>query len=756
MKRRIRPRFEQLEDRLTPSSLGQPWPNPGHLTLSFANDGTLINGAPSCLVQTLNRLAPTSQWQQTVLKAVQAWVPTTNVNFSVVGDGGQPFGSDGSVQGDSRFGDIRVGMASLPANLVATTAPFSWTGSTWSGDIVLNSAYNFSLNGQGGYDLGTVIMHEAGHALGLPDNSSDPGSIMYANYTGPRTGPDSLDVRNIQTLYGARSPDANANDTLATATPIGNLPSQLGFNADLPTAGDIDYYKIQTPLLDLGLSALNIQVNAAGMSFLTPTVSVFDASGRLLSTQTAASPTSNTVTATIPNPQVLGTYYFAVSHTSADPFAVGDYSVNITYKGVLGTVLTGIVPSLIQGTVNTVNHVNSVLTSATMLTAAFGSSAADQRFSYLYQSNLVYGGDADYYKFTVPQVSASTGAYALDAMVWQAAPGGLAPALHFFDSSGKPIATQVMADSSSVFALQLLGVTPGQSLYVEVAGQTTQGPSSTGFYVLGIKFNQQPETVAPPLGSATLSTAGATDRAMLAMNQNGVFYFELGAANGGAASSSVTMTVYGPNRTVALAFTVAANAAPRTTAVYLPAGVYTIVYSLASSARTLPPTTYWVSGEVLSDPIGPYYTSPSPANSTSMSDMSTTSSSGSTTGDDNTDTISSTTTFNASGSTVTIGTGSDSSSVAIPPPGQSSTQSFTTSAGVTTVTLTTSSDGTTTLTLTTPSSNTIGDTTTTSGNTSTETLSTSDGIQVTIVAPVTTPAPTYSGAAATMDQPYYY
>ncbi len=372
IKNRTRLRLEQLEDRCTPSTLGQPWPNPGQLTLSFAPDTTLINGAPSNLFATLNRVAPTSQWEQAILKAFQSWVPYTNVNIGVVADGGEPFGTSGSVQGDPRFGDIRIGMAPLPANLVATTAPFSWTGSTWSGDVIFNSSYSFSLGGgPGQYDLFTVAQHEAGHALGIPDNTSDVNSVMYANYTGPRTALDSLDIANIQTLYGVRA-DNDANNSMATATAIGNSPTQLGFNADLGAAGDVDFYKVQTPLLDLGLSSVTVQINAAGLSLLMPTVSVYNASGRLLVTQTAASPLANTVTVSIPDPKVLATYYFAVSHPTSDAFGVGDYSVDITYKSLLGSLLGGIVPALIQGVVNTVDHVNTALTSASPLPSAFG------------------------------------------------------------------------------------------------------------------------------------------------------------------------------------------------------------------------------------------------------------------------------------------------------------------------------------------------------------------------------------------------
>src|SRR5947199_46860 len=45
MKRTPRPlHLESLEDRSLPATFGVPWPDPGHLTLSFVPDGTQYSG----------------------------------------------------------------------------------------------------------------------------------------------------------------------------------------------------------------------------------------------------------------------------------------------------------------------------------------------------------------------------------------------------------------------------------------------------------------------------------------------------------------------------------------------------------------------------------------------------------------------------------------------------------------------------------------------------------------------------------------
>src|SRR5438552_6110915 len=137
--------LEVLEDRLTPATWGIPWPNPGHLTLSFAPDGTAVSNAQSSLFQSLNGSAATSAWEQEILRAFQTWAVNANIDIGLVSDGGQAFGGLGAVQGDSRTGDIRVGAAPLSPGVVSNTSPFSWTGTTFSGDVMLNSAMPFAI-----------------------------------------------------------------------------------------------------------------------------------------------------------------------------------------------------------------------------------------------------------------------------------------------------------------------------------------------------------------------------------------------------------------------------------------------------------------------------------------------------------------------------------------------------------------------------------------------------------------------------------
>ena len=113
---------------------GVPWADPSHLTVSFVPDGTMVDGISSNLFGVVQPEA--AAWQAEILRAVQTWAQYANINVSVVGDSGDPLGVDGAVQGDARFGDIRIAARPLSGNVLAITTPSGPLGGTRAGDIV--------------------------------------------------------------------------------------------------------------------------------------------------------------------------------------------------------------------------------------------------------------------------------------------------------------------------------------------------------------------------------------------------------------------------------------------------------------------------------------------------------------------------------------------------------------------------------------------------------------------------------------------
>ena len=183
---------------MTPADFGNPWPDARHLSLSFAPDGTQVANQVSDS-SAPGSVAPTSTWQFEILRPFQTWAAKANIDLHVVSDSGLPFGTTGAIQGDPRFGDIRVASSNMPSGGVAGAVPFEVDAGTWAGAVTLNGAAPLGVGGSATYDLFRVMLHEAGHVLGL-DHSIDPASVMYPTYSDSHNDLTSADVAALQAL----------------------------------------------------------------------------------------------------------------------------------------------------------------------------------------------------------------------------------------------------------------------------------------------------------------------------------------------------------------------------------------------------------------------------------------------------------------------------------------------------------------------------------------------------------------------------
>ena len=159
--------------------------------------------------------------QQAVREAVEAWDAVSGLTLNEVsgsaditilwakgehGDG-NPFDGAGGVLAHAFF-------------------PVPWLGSL-AGDVHLDDDevwVTSTPTAPWQVHLGTTVMHEVGHALGL-DHSDDPSALMWEEYTGVR-GLAADDIAGIQSLYGP--PDANdAGSGTAPTTPPSGSPSNV-------------------------------------------------------------------------------------------------------------------------------------------------------------------------------------------------------------------------------------------------------------------------------------------------------------------------------------------------------------------------------------------------------------------------------------------------------------------------------------------------------------------------------------------------
>ena len=611
--------FEALEERSLPATFGVPWAVPQHLTFSFVADGTQTPLGTSSLTQLLSSTGTSAAWKREVLRAFQTWAANVNINIGLVADGGQALGIVGAVQGDSRFGDIRVAAAGLSPDVLASTAPFSWTGTTLSGDVVLNANAKFVIgNSPAGDDLYSVLLHEAGHAFGLDHDQTTEASAIHENYS-YQTGLSATDIAHLQAMYGARQPDAydvaGGNDTAAKATAIPRASTtQLLATGDITTLSDVDYYKFSVPALTSTLSGVTVRLKAAGISLLTASITVYDSAGRVVGSAVSNDPLNNDLLVSFRPGLFGGNYTVKVEGASNNAFSIGSYKVAVDFLS-LGGLLSPITTTL-TGVLD--GHTDDILANALGLHSNSGS--GDARFDAVYRGVIEDASDVDTYRVRTDKFAAGT-PVTLNVMVWGLDANPVDARVRVYDANGTPVAFQVLANDRGVFSVQVLNAVAGKDYFVQVLARDG-AVKKTGSYFFAADFNNLAPMVFDNVASGTVNASKTTAAETLTLSEAGVFQFAL-AANSQQAGATVTMTVYDADGNAVFSLTSVAGQPPVTATRYLNAGTYTVRYS-APPTNTAP-VGYALFMAQLSEGVGPYATSTAtPPSSTAPSSTTTT------------------------------------------------------------------------------------------------------------------------------------
>jgi hypothetical protein len=595
--------FEALEDRSLPSVFGVPWADPGHLTLSFVPDGTATPTGPSNLFQTMSSAGKTSAWESEILRAFQTWAVNANINIGLVADGGQPLGTVGAVQGDPRFGDVRISAAPIVSEEAAEATPFSWTGTTYSGDVTFSSALSFGIgDSASAFDVYTVALHEAGHVFGL-DHSTAPDSAMHGDY-GYRTGLGAGDIANLQALYGARTPDkyegTKGNNTIATAVnlpgaaPIANL---YAADADLTTNGEVDFFKFNA-----SSTSATVSLQVQGSSLLEARVSVYSQTGQLVATGAATDPFNNNVTLHLSGLKGGG-YYVKVESATSDVFGVGAYHLAVQ-TAALNVPPPPKAPSITDG------HTNDVLGKATDLTNLQNQNL-DARFNVVYRGAIEDATDTDFYKIQAPQV-ASGATENLNVIAWRT-DGTVDPRVHVYDAHGKPVAFDVLANADGVMSVVVPNVTAGANYFVQVSAGTA---GQTGGYFLGVDFNGLALPPVQEIDNGQLDPTATTATNTLTVT-GGLYQFSLYAEPLATGAGAVTLTITDSAGNEVFVLNAASGDPAVTGAAYLLDGTYTLTYTYgAVNGQTAAPIRYHLALLALSDGVGTYAPTLPPTNTT--------------------------------------------------------------------------------------------------------------------------------------------
>jgi hypothetical protein len=599
--------LEHLEDRSNPSTSGVAWPDGMHMDLSFAPDGTRVDGYQSNLFATLDAQAPRPVWQREILRAFQTWAQYTNINVGVVPDSGLPLGSPGAVEGDSRFGDIRIAAVPLPAGTLATNTPFQWSGTTWSGDVLINSNYLFSVDLRPAtYDLFTVVLNEAGNVYGLADSTTDTNSALYYKYVGPRNGIPTGDRSAIQALYGARALDefdtARPNNKFDSASNLGNVASRLNREEDLSGNGDVDIYKFTLPT-DKPIVAFTAQVGTSGLSSLVPRLEVYNASLQLVAAAAAVDPLNGDLSIQVANPKLGSAYYVRVTNATNPPFGIGSYRLSVVYEYGDGT--TNALQSAAPVPVSD-NHTNDTVTTATNIPPRKGN-LLDARFDYAYRGVICDSTDADFLKIQSP--TGMTGTQKLNVIVWSV-DGRLVPKLEVFDALYRPVTARLLGNEAGTYSLEVPNTTQGATYFVKVAAMYPAGTRNTGTYYLGADFSTQPETLFQSYANGVLDPSAPAQFSTLTVGQNCLREFVLSADAGAAGDwTQVAMEIFDTDGNMVYRLTAYSGQPASTGHAYLRAGTYTVRFSAtARPGSVLGPVSYNLLSRLISDPVGPLTT----------------------------------------------------------------------------------------------------------------------------------------------------
>jgi hypothetical protein len=642
--RRRRLNWEFLEGRAVPATFGVPWADPSRLTLSFAPDGTAIAAHTSSLFQTLNAQQPTVNWQREILQAFQTWAVQANINIGLVGDGGEAFGTPGPAQHDSRFGDIRIGAQSMSSDALSISVPNDPTlSSTWGGDVLINSNDNL---GSGGLDLYSVMLHEAGHVFGLGD-STNSGSPMYDQYQDNQQLTSS-DIASLQALYGTRSLDphegSNGNNTINTATQIQFPGSYTGTTplivyGDIGSNSDVDVFAVR-PLSNYN-GPITFQFQSAGISLLTPKLTIVDSNGNVLGQAQASSDFGDTVTVHLNQSNSNQTYYIEVQGATQDVFGIGSYGLAVTFdatntisSSALEPVLTGPYQNLSPSDINAifVNPIGVLFNqngggggtgsssggsgsgSTTQLTPLPGYA---RNTHYETTASLASSSQVNTYQIASPSTSNGQ-TLVLTATVRAIAPNGVAPRITMLDSGQHVVSTQILANGNGIFTIQASGLNSGGNYVLEVSSDGSA--SGMGNYALDATFGSAAANLST-FASGNLSASTPQQSYNFYVAESQLFQFLLSASGVGApAGSTVQMTIKDQNGNVVYTLTADAGDTVSSNALLLTPGAYTLSFSvLGPPGEAMPALSYSLMGESISDPIGgvvndpttqPVYTSP--------------------------------------------------------------------------------------------------------------------------------------------------
>jgi hypothetical protein len=204
----------------------------------------------------------------------------------------------------------------------------------------------------------------------------------------------------------------------------------------------VDYYKYTLP--DYSGKNVTVRVQTAGISLLTPKLTVYDAAGSVVATAISTDPLDNDVAVTLSHTGPGATYYLKVEGGRPDVFGVGGYRLKID-SGKISQVLIGTLDTGYNRTSLSIpesdGHTNDTLSSATNLNQTEYQS--NPQFANAVTGRVEDATDVDFYSVVAPTF-ATTDPRAMLVGVGCVRNSRLDTAITVFDAAGNRVAADVL------------------------------------------------------------------------------------------------------------------------------------------------------------------------------------------------------------------------------------------------------------------------------------------------------------------------
>ncbi len=626
--------LETLESRRLMANFGTAWPDSRSLSVSFPTDQAAIGAYRNAARETLDQVTDRLQWQEAALRAFQTWAVQANINVGLVPDRGDDLGTVGLSSNDPRFGEFRIG-AFPQTGVLASALPYQQVAGTWSGDVFLNTHTNYFLanwnstspiqvptaNEKGpAVELFSVLLHEAGNALGLPDTNV-PGAVMNGTYSGPNGRLKSSDITAIRQLYGPRRDvyETISNNSRSLATRISypagfNGSKPLSVNGSLNSMNDVDFYRI-SPLV--GQEKVSIRLWASGISLLKAKLEVLDRFGNKLADVKADSIFSNNLQVDIGSLRDHPTLFIRVARNASDVFAIGDYRLDIDYRDLSQqpnltpaahdadaddeddqTVDYVSVDALFDayGLVDAESGTNDTLSSAVALSTTTGFL---DRTRYELQSALATVADRDFWSFQAPAVSSPTMHISIDPVTARIAPLDVL----LLNAAGDRIASKLIRKADGGISLVVVNPTVNER-YVLMVRSESGATVRPGNYVATINFATEAASNMRTVYTGRV-TSTLEHLSKLTTYKTQLFRFDL-SAQSSSLDAGLQISIYDAKTGAIVATLAAATGIPKTEYVWLGAGDYILRASKRSRSVNVPGTvSFSLKADVISDDQGP-------------------------------------------------------------------------------------------------------------------------------------------------------